>query len=216
MFDDIASEMVHVHNMITHGLNSIYLQASHIKPADEKPFYRYVLGWYTLLHEHHDGEEEMLFPFVEKATGVKGILEANISQHRDFHEHLDQLKNYAEAVLAGTEKYSGGKFVAIIDDLGPTLARHLNDEIPTLLGLRQYADKLADVPKLFQEEAEKVMKTIGGTGMDNMWRNFPPAPAPVKMFIKSVLWWVHPEMRKFGAVYRSGRLRPLYAVPESV
>ncbi|KAL1838506.1 hypothetical protein VTJ49DRAFT_2613 [Mycothermus thermophilus] len=227
LFDELASEMVHVHNMIIRGLNSIYLQAPHIKTADEKAFCRYILGWHTLLHEHHDGEEEMLFPYVEKATGVKGIMEANISQHKDFHESLDAVKNYAEAVLSGTEKHSGDKLVAILDELGPILTGHLNNEIPTLLSLRQYADKLADLPRLFEQEGEKTMKKIGGAGMvfcfanidlgfeDNMWPNFPPAPAPVKVFIKNVLWWVHPDVRKFGAVDRSGKLRPLYAVPES-
>jgi hemerythrin-like domain-containing protein len=226
MFDDIAAEMVHVHNMIIRGLNSIYLQAPHIKPADEKAFCKYMLTWHTLLHAHHDGEEEMLFPFLEKATGVKGIMDANLNQHKAFHEHLDSLKNYAEAVLGGTEKFSGDKIVAIVDALGPVLTRHLNDEIPTLLGLRQYADKLADLPKLFEDEGQKVMKEIGGPGMvycaanidmgfeGGMWTNFPPAPAPVKAFVRNILWWVHPECRKFASVDRSGKLRPLYAVPQ--
>lgn len=157
MFDELASEMCHVHNMILRGLNSIYLQAPHITPADEKPFCRYVLGWYNLLHSHHSGEEADFFPTVENMTGVKGLMDNNVDQHKAFHDGMDSLKAFADAVVADKEKYDASRLVALIDDFGPALTQHLGDEIPTILSLRQYGEKMAGLPKAFDKEGEKAM-----------------------------------------------------------
>ena len=157
MFDKLASEMCLVHNMLIRGLNSIYLQAPHIQPADMKPFANYVLGWCHGLHSHHDGEETMFFPAIEKMTGEPGVMDTNVEQHKRFHDGLEQLQAYAGDVVAGKEAYDGGRVVGIIDAFGPALIQHLNDEIPTILGLRQYGDKMAELPKLFDEEGEKAM-----------------------------------------------------------
>jgi hypothetical protein len=50
---------------------------------------------------------------------------------------------------------------------------------------------------------------------NGMWSNWPNAPAPVKILFRSVFWWLHSDSRKFGACDRTGKMRPLYAVPES-
>ncbi|KAL2132263.1 hypothetical protein VTI74DRAFT_4003 [Chaetomium olivicolor] len=227
MLDTLASEMCHVHNMIIRGLNSIYLQAPHIKLADEKSFCQYMTGWYNLLHTHHAGEEAMFFPIVEKLTGIKGIMDINIEQHRSFHDGVDGFKAYAEAVLADKEKFDGAKVVGMIDAFGPPLMKHLGDEIPTILSLRPHATKLRDLPKHMDEEGDKAMKELGPSGMvwcfanidmhyeNDLWPHWPPAPAPVKALMRSVFWWIYADARKFGSVDRSGSLRPLYAVPES-
>ena len=49
---------------------------------------------------------------------------------------------------------------------------------------------------------------------DGLWKSWPPAPAPVKLLARSVLWWINVDARKFGAVDRVGNMRHLYAVPE--
>jgi hypothetical protein len=157
IFDMMASEMVNVHNMLIRGLNSIYLQAPYIKPADDKSFCKYVLGWYVLLHSHHGGEEATFFPTVERMTGIKGLMDTNVEQHRVFHDGVDELKSYAEAVIASKEKYDGNKIVELVDSFGTALTQHLADEIPTIQSLRQYGEKLAGLPKEFEKEAETAM-----------------------------------------------------------
>ncbi|KAK4154493.1 hypothetical protein C8A00DRAFT_42718 [Chaetomidium leptoderma] len=216
MFDEIASEMALVHNLLILGLNSIYLQAPHIKPADEKPFC-----------SHHAGEEAMFFPAVEKMAGVKGLMDANVDQHKTFHDGVDSLKAYAGAVVSGKEKYDGSRVTTLIDLFGNPMMQHLADEIPSILNLRQYGDKMADLPKLFEEEAGQAMKELGMSGLvwcfanlnvhyeNDLWPSFPPAPGPVKALVRSVFWWIHADSRKFGAVDRTGSLRHLYAVPAS-
>ncbi len=227
VFDELASEMALVHNIVIRGLNSIYLQAPHIKPADEKSFARYMASWYTLLHNHHHGEETMFFPEVAKMTGVEGIMDTNIDQHAAFHDGLEDFKTYADSVASGSEKYDGSRVIAIIDDFAPPLLQHLADEIPTILSLRPYADKLAGLPQLFQEEADKVGKAVGLSGIiwfcanldsqyeNGRWQNWPPAPAHVKFLMRCVFWWTNADARKFGAVDRTGHMKPLYAVPQA-
>lgn len=154
MFDRIASEMTNVHNVLIRGLNSIYLQAPHIQPADEKSFCKYIIGWHGRLHSHHTGEERLFFPAIERLSGVKGIMDGNVEQHRVFHDGVDELKACVEHMLNGKTKYDGGKIVAIIDGFGSALTRHLADEIPTILSLKQYGkEKMGPLNKVVEQEA---------------------------------------------------------------
>ncbi|KAK3367904.1 hypothetical protein B0H63DRAFT_489974 [Podospora didyma] len=224
-FDEIASEMANVHNIMLRGLNSIYLQAPHISQGDIIPFCRYISGFCSFIHIHHNGEEEQFFPEVEKMAGVKGLMDGNVEQHRVFQAGLKGLEEYTAAVLAGKEEYSGEKIKNLVDGFGAVLVQHLTDEIPTLLGLREYEDKMAGLEKAIQEEAETSMKTLGNFGMvwcfanldihfeNDIWLGFPPAPAPVKFLFRNLFWWFYPDARKFGSVDRQGKLKPLYAVP---
>ncbi|KAK4182627.1 hemerythrin HHE cation binding domain-containing protein [Podospora australis] len=224
-FDEIASEMANVHNMFVRGLNSIYLQAPHIVPSDEKHFANYILAFHNFLHIHHHGEETQFFPEVEAMAGIPGLMEGNVEQHHAFHDGLAAFKQYAEDVVAGKERYDGGKVRGIIDSFGSALMEHLADEIPTLVGLRRYEDKMGGLEGAIKEEAETSMKKLGLMGLvpcfanldvhyeNDMWINWPPAPGPVKFLVKTVLWWVMRDVRKFGAVDRTGTMQPLYAIP---
>lgn len=70
------------HNVIIRGLNSIYRQAPHLKPEDYADFIAYAKCWSDVLDAHHTAEETSLFPQIEARTGEKGIMEANVEQHR--------------------------------------------------------------------------------------------------------------------------------------
>lgn len=73
--------MALVHNVIIRGYNSIYLQAPRVKGSDTVDFLHYCEAWYILMIGHHDSEESILFPGIEKATGVKGIMDDDIHEH---------------------------------------------------------------------------------------------------------------------------------------
>ncbi|KAK4231882.1 hypothetical protein QBC38DRAFT_464818 [Podospora fimiseda] len=220
-FDYNASEMAGIHNVILQGLNSIYLQASHIPPTEQKSFCKYILTFYQMLHVHHTGEEELFFPAVEKMSGVKGVMDGNIEQHRVFGAGLDNLKQYAEAVIADKEVYEGGKIVEIIDGFGQSLAKHLADEIPTLQGLRVYGEKMNGLTKALEEEAEHSMKIVGFEAMvwlmanmdvhreNDIWIKWPAAPVVLKVLLRTVFWWYYPDARKFGSTDRMGNMQPL-------
>ena len=76
--------MVIVHNIIIRGLNSIYIQAPHVKPGDYADFIGYCLCLSAVLHSHHHGEESIIFPGIEEGSGVKGIMDVNLVQHGSF------------------------------------------------------------------------------------------------------------------------------------
>ncbi|KAK3312749.1 hypothetical protein B0H66DRAFT_568837 [Apodospora peruviana] len=220
-----ASEMCHIHGLIIRWLNSIYLQAPHIKPADEKPFLQYMAGWHQLIHLHHHEEEEDFFPWVEELTGVKDIMEGNVQQHQAFHGGLDKFITYVKDVQAGKETYDGKKVVKIIDEFGAILAQHLADEIPTLLGLKEYGEeKFKTMKERFDAMGQRSMASCSFRILtaafanidvhfeDDIWSQWPPAPGVVKFLIRNVSWKMNSDVTKFGAVDKSGKLQPLYAV----
>jgi hemerythrin-like domain-containing protein len=153
--------MAVVHNMIIRSLNSIYLQAPHIKPEDALAFANYSLQWWRFLVAHHDGEEKLFFPGVEATTGTKGLMDRNIAQHKAFHDGLDEFGEYVREVIAGGRTYDGKKMVTILDSFSEALVTHLNDEIPTLLALSRFPEEnVLGLEKIAQNEAAEVMVSL--------------------------------------------------------
>jgi hemerythrin-like domain-containing protein len=133
----IAQEMTHLHNVILRVLNSIYQQAPHIKDVrDIKDFLQFVKAWHDQLLHHHDVEEAVFFPDIEKLTGQPGLMEGNVAQHDTFEEGLKEIGLYATETIP--EEYSSEKLLSIIDSFGHVLQEHLNDEIETLKQLKDY------------------------------------------------------------------------------
>jgi hemerythrin-like domain-containing protein len=133
----IAYEMACAHNGMIRALNSIYQQCIFVKePKDIQDLLQYATFWCNWIHEHHDGEESFLFPNVEKITGVKGLMEVNVSQHHAFMDGLEELQRYVKKTKV--DGYDGMKLRGVIDGFGGKLAAHLSEEIETLLGLKVY------------------------------------------------------------------------------
>ena len=76
-----ACQMALVHNVIIRAFNGIYLQATHVRSEDVTDFLHYCSAWHTMLKGHHDGEEEVYFPGIEKATGIKGLMDSEVDEH---------------------------------------------------------------------------------------------------------------------------------------
>jgi hemerythrin-like domain-containing protein len=127
------------HNGIIRGLNSIYLQAPHIPRSDlatVRDFLTYCQCWGESMHHHHDAEEEVFFPFLAEITGVPGVMERNIEQHRAFTPGFEAFQEYARTCRP--EEYSGERIRGLIEDFAEPLTQHLHDEIETLRGLDKY------------------------------------------------------------------------------
>lgn len=144
----IAREMTCAHNGILRGLNSIYQQSIYVtKPEDINDLLKYTEFWCGWIREHHDAEEEFYFPEVERLTGVKGLMEANVEQHHAFMPGLEAFSRFA--METSIEEYDGVKLRAIVDSFGETLTKHLTDEIGTLLELKAYDG--AVMKKVYEE-----------------------------------------------------------------
>ncbi|KAF8462579.1 hypothetical protein BDZ91DRAFT_784463 [Kalaharituber pfeilii] len=241
-FNRVASHMSIVHNTIIRGLNSIYLQARKVAPtqihaattensADVKTrddFVAYAKEWSTMLHIHHDNEETHFFPDIEKLTGVIGLMDRNIEQHRAFDGGVELFDKYLEQVTppanpkerVGADKFLyGEEMVRLIEGFGQPLVAHLTEEMGSLLALKEYRDVL-DIGRLFDEESEKIMKSVSFSGvlswfMHNMdieyeggiHKEFPPAPWFVLWQLRNVSWWPGRAKWRFSSCTRKGQLR---------
>lgn len=152
-----ATEMALVHNLLIRGLNAIYLQAPHVQASDERAFLNHAWCWYTNVHVHHSGEESYLFPLLEDMAGIKGVMDVNVEQHHLFEGGVQIMSQYIRNCLDGKEAYDGKKLVSLIDDFGHILAGHLADEIPTLLGLQQFGDRMNGLAKRSNEGGQANM-----------------------------------------------------------
>jgi len=147
-----------VHNMIIRGLNSIYLQAPNIKEKkDVTDFVTYMYSWSLLVHMHHDNEESMIFPLLEKNIGIDGYMEKNVDQHKSFGPGLTAFDGYVTDIRAGGAQFDGAKVQAIIDSFGQVFTQHLREEITTFLDLEQFAEKI-DWPHYNKKVEEKAVK----------------------------------------------------------
>ncbi|KAG8527706.1 uncharacterized protein KY384_007860 [Bacidia gigantensis] len=154
----VATQMALAHNGILRGLNSIYLQASHIPPKDLdaiQDFFTYCQCWGESMHHHHDSEENIFFPNIEQITKVNGIMERNIEQHRAFTPGFDRFQEHVRT--CPPKDYNGQKIKELIEDFAEPLGQHLHDEIETLRGLDKYDSK--SIRQAYQRLEKELMAT---------------------------------------------------------
>lgn len=158
--------MIIVHNLLLRGINSIYLQCINVErdPAVVPDFVSYAETWGKTVHEHHDAEETLVFPEMEELAGEPGLMEANVAQHKAFHDGVGTYQAYLADVGAGKEKYDGQRLKAIIDSFMPVLRQHLSDEIDSLMALEKYEEK-TQWDKWFKGVMDKVLKKADGAEM---------------------------------------------------
>lgn len=136
--------MAQAHNGMLRALNSIYLQAPHLTtPTDIADLLTYCGMWTGWVAHHHHAEETLFFPPVEQLAGVsQGLMSKNVEQHHVFEGGLKTFAAYVEDCKGGRKRFDATELKAIIDGFGPDLARHLSDEIPTLLQLEKCTDEV--------------------------------------------------------------------------
>lgn len=140
-----AVGMAHAHNCLLRGLNAIMLQALHIPSAgspgynesDVRDLLIYIQTWVKTVHHHHDVEESVMFPEIEKMAGDVGLFSGAVHQHHEFHDGLADLLRLAKEMQTDPAKYSWAKIKAVIDGFAPTLVEHLREEIGLILSLER-------------------------------------------------------------------------------
>lgn len=214
--------MALAHNLMIRSLNAIYLQAPHIRPEQHEPFLHFAELWYKSIEHHHRTEETIFFPILEEMTGVKGIMEANSEQHDAFQSGLKTFINYVRRCLSGETEYNSNELLQILDDFAPVMWKHLEDEIPTFVNLKQYSEKLKGFHARLSAEAEKTQQELGilagavfvmathDVDYENgIHAGFPPIPAAITWGLRNVAWWAHRDWWAFAPCDRLGKMRPL-------
>lgn len=148
--------MALVHNCLIRALNCIYLQAPNVKsPVDIADLLTFMQAWSLFLHMHHETEEAVCFPEIEKSIGIPGFMEKNVEQHEAFGPGVGEYDVYVKACQEGRETFDGERVRKIIDGFGGILTQHLTEEIDTLLSLEEHNDKIdwVDFNKKVQKKA---------------------------------------------------------------
>lgn len=145
--------MAVAHNVYIRGLNAIYCQADNVTATnDKKDFLLFCKIWTETINHHHQLEEEIFFPRMEKQTGVKALMRASVEQHQGIHQAVDAFEKYLSVTDADT--YDARKLKELVDGFGDLLTAHLHDEIDTLSDLEQY-DKDGSITKEAYQAFEK-------------------------------------------------------------
>ncbi|CAK5265503.1 unnamed protein product [Mycena citricolor] len=219
--ENVARNMVFVHNFLLRGLNSIYAQAPYVTAPDVPSFLNYIKTWTVALQVHHDGEEDHLFPFIAKETGQGDLMAGNIAGHAAFHEGLDRFVALVAELQQDASKYDGRRIVEVVGAFGGLLRDHLADEIPTLLALAPYGARLAaGLEAEMRRDGIDSMRKCGLTqGViqifcldDNTWENgatraFPPIPSPVAVVLRRGLYLLHHDWWRFASSDQFGNPR---------
>lgn len=69
------------HNSFIRGFNSIYQQAPRVLPANRADFVGYCIAWHDCVDAHHNYEETDLFPSIDKAAGISGLMDSAVDEH---------------------------------------------------------------------------------------------------------------------------------------
>ena len=151
--------MANVHNTFIRALNTIYLQAPYINtPALASDFLEYCRCLGPLIKLHHDAEEQLLFPQLEKMSEGRISMSDNLHQHEAFHPQLDAFNQYSSGTKP--EDFSGDKMRKLLDALAPELLKHLREEIPTLMQFREYGDKVRILHDEFEVYVRKHVDNV--------------------------------------------------------
>lgn len=106
---------------------------------------------------HHDNEEALAFPLLEKYIGNEACMEKNVDQHKLFGPGLKAYDEYITTVREGKETFDSVKVRSIIDSFGAVMAQHLTDEIATFEELDKFSNKI-DWPHWNKKVQEKAVE----------------------------------------------------------
>ena len=145
----MATEMACVHNALLRAFNSILLQAPHI-PSYDQPNYIaqdvqdllfFTDSLIRLLEHHHAGEENVLFPALEREIGIEGYLQVAVDQHEVFHKGLHELWDLVKRGRERPEEWRWEGMKGVIDGFMPALELHLKEEVDLILSLEKFPEE---------------------------------------------------------------------------
>ncbi|KAF8647338.1 hypothetical protein AX16_006800 [Volvariella volvacea WC 439] len=202
-------EMSQIHNTFIRGVNSIWEKAPLVLPKDEVAFAGYCLAMTLTIHDHHRGEEEIIFPFLSKYLSM----EHNVEQHEAFQGFLDAFEGYMKGVQSKKEKYNAERVRELLVALADPLVQHLHDEIPTITpeSLKKFEKVDVDAMIARHEEHIKAMSlpkafcwVFSHTDQAN-YPNWPPIPGFLRWVVRNVASRRHSSYWKFSPIDFAGK-----------
>lgn len=88
----------------------------------------------------------------------KDVMNINIHQHEAFQPQLDAFNAYCANTKA--DDFDSLELRRLMDELAPVLLKHLAEEIPTLIALKPYGQKVQDAHDKFEVEVRKDLDMV--------------------------------------------------------
>jgi hemerythrin-like domain-containing protein len=92
-----AQQIALAHNLFLRGLNASYHQCLGVKSGsvDARDFLIFNQVLSEVIHDHHDMEEDFLFPAIEQISDQhKGLMQSNFEEHAEFQESFNAFRRY--------------------------------------------------------------------------------------------------------------------------
>ncbi|THC88483.1 hypothetical protein EYZ11_012073 [Aspergillus tanneri] len=218
---ELARRMAHIHNLLLRALNASYNQCLSIRPdtPETRDFLLFNQCFYSMLQNHHNMEEESLFPAFGKVTGNPDVMAVNIQEHRRFETELQKFRDYI--FNTDPKAYSGTQLKSHLEGLGPLLQEHLHNEIATLLDLHvvdsSTLKRVFDTAKRSSTgQSHDIFKDIPFTLTceDNTFQLDGKATSPflgnlARQLLKWTLGWRYPGVWRFAPSDFLGNPHPL-------
>ena len=164
-----------------------------------------------------------MFPTIEAKSGEKGVMEEELEQHRAFLTGFRAFKSHLDSVAQDPMRFASSQLISLLDIFASTLHQHLVDEIPRLLALARFGDKLPMLTIIETEGNRSTQALSKAGGMifflrnldlefeDGLWRNWPPIPATARWGVMKTLGRWHAAWWRFASCDESGKMQKLYA-----
>jgi hemerythrin-like domain-containing protein len=224
-----ARIMAQTHNTFFRALNSIYQTSISIRAGTQEAsdFLSYCRIVYEFIHSHQCHEESFFFPTIERETGISGLMDENIAQHKAMDSGLEAFRSYAEKTPSSS--YSGVTLRSIIDSFAPAFESHNHAEISTILSLHSKisSSALQKIDEEFRSHAEKESDMFKAGPLvlgcqDNTFiidddiYPFPSVPFIVKVIVDLVLSRKHGGVWRFNpcSIYGRPRALPTFGVED--
>ncbi|PPQ66566.1 hypothetical protein CVT24_007130 [Panaeolus cyanescens] len=203
-----AIEMSLIHNVFIRGLNSMWHNAPRVKSEHEASFVGYCLSWVWLMHDHHEGEETIIFPFLE----TKFPMQHNVDAHHEFLDGLNNFEAYMKRVQNKEEAYDGAKVRTLLDSFADVLVKHLQDEIETLTPDHMKEYDVNELNAMLKVHTDHIQTLSWVTSLSFVLHhndtriapNWPPIPTPIMWTIRNVAYWRHSDYWMFAPFSRPG------------
>ncbi|MBL7497811.1 hemerythrin domain-containing protein [Frankia sp. CNm7] len=127
-----TSDMFVVHAMFRHQLGLLPDLVRGVRPGDGRRAGA-VVGHLelllTLLHEHHTGEDRVLWPrLTEREPSAATMVAAARGQHEEVARLTDEVRRVAAAWRPDTGVAARDRLAGLLEDLDVTVEEHLDDE----------------------------------------------------------------------------------------
>jgi hemerythrin-like domain-containing protein len=92
------------------------------------------------LDHHHENEETILFPALEREIGMMGYLDVASEQHKTFHDGLHTLWDMVKTSQENPDQWRWDEWKKVLDSFMPALEVHLTEEVDLMLSLEKYEE----------------------------------------------------------------------------